>query len=100
MGIYIKHKKNYWERKIFDNENEFDIEILKYKNLETLKSQDLFKKYVELVCLEMSYYCNRACSYCPVAIFERSDKNLEIDDELFDSIIRSLKKINYKEEYH
>ena len=33
--------KNYWERKIFDNENEFDIEILKYKNLETLKS---FKK--------------------------------------------------------
>ena len=43
MGIYIKHKKNYWERKIFDNENEFDIEILKYKNLETLKSQNLLK---------------------------------------------------------
>lgn len=97
MGIYIKHKKNYWERKIFDKENEFDIEILKYKNLETLKSQNLFKKYVELVCLEMSYYCNRACSYCPVAIFERSDKNLEIEDELLDSIIRSLKKISYKE---
>ena len=51
---------------------------------------------MELICLEMSYYCNRACSYCPVATFERSDKKLEIDDELLESIINSLKKIDYE----
>jgi hypothetical protein len=95
MGHYIKHKKNYWDRKIFDKEKNFDIEILKHKNLKVDQAQKLFKKYVELICLEMSYYCNRACSYCPVAIFERSDKNLEIDNELFQSVIISLKKINY-----
>ena len=95
MGYYIKHKKNYWDRKIFDKNKDFDIEILKFKKLERDKSKVLFKKYVELICLEMSYYCNRACSYCPVATFERSDKKLEIDNELLESIINSLKKIDY-----
>ena len=95
MGHYIKHKKNYWDRKIFDRKKNFDIEILKFKKLESDKSKFLFKKYVELICLEMSYYCNRACSYCPVSTFERSDKKLEIDDKLLKSIINSLKKIDY-----
>jgi hypothetical protein len=95
MGHYIKYNKNYWDRKIFDENSKFDTEILKHQSVGINKSQNLFKKYVELVCLEMSYYCNRACSYCPVAIYERSDKNLEIDNELFLSIINSLKKIDY-----
>ena len=68
---------------------------MSFKDLEIEKAKQLFKKYVELVCLEMSYYCNRACSYCPVALYERSDKNLEIDDDLFATIIESLKEINY-----
>lgn len=96
MGHYIKHKNNYWDRKIFNQNEEFDLEILSFKNLEVKKAKYLFKKYVELICLEMSYYCNRACSYCPVALFERSDKNLEIDEELLNTIINSLKKIEYE----
>ena len=95
MGYYIKHKQNYWERKVFNKDTEFDLEVLSFKDLEIEKAKQLFKKYVELVCLEMSYYCNRACSYCPVALYERSDKNLEIDDDLFATIIESLKEINY-----
>ena len=95
MGHYIKHKKNYWDRKVFNQDSKFDLEILSYKKLEIDKARDLFKKYVELVCLEMSYYCNRVCSYCPVALFERSDKNLEIDEDLLSNIIFSLKKIKY-----
>ena len=91
MGHYIKHKKNYWDRKIFNKDEKFDLEILSHKSLEIKKSKYLFKKYVELVCLEMSYYCNRACSYCPVALFERSDRNLEIDDELLELLNSKLK---------
>ena len=94
MGHYIKHK-NYWERKIFNEDSKFDNEILKHENINIGKARNLFKKDVELVCLEMSYYCNRACSYCPVAIYERSDKNLEIDNELLLTIINSLKMLNY-----
>ena len=95
MGYYIKHKQNYWERKVFDKDTEFDLEVLSYKDLEINKAKLLFKKYVELVCLEMSYYCNRACSYCPVALYERSDKNLEIDDDLLVTITEALKDIEY-----
>ena len=95
MGHYIKHKKNYWERKVFNKDTKFDLEILNHKDLEVNRARELFKKYVELVCLEMSYYCNRACSYCPVALYERSDKNLEIDEQLLSSVTASLKKINY-----
>ena len=68
MGYYIKHKQNYWERKVFNKDTEFDLEVLSFKDLEIEKAKQLFKKYVELVCLEMSYYCNRACSYCPVTL--------------------------------
>ena len=25
MGYYIKHKKNYWDRKIFNQDDKFDI---------------------------------------------------------------------------
>jgi hypothetical protein len=94
MGIYIKHKKNYWERKILNN-NKLDLELFKPTEIELDRSKKIFKKYVELVCLELSYYCNRACSYCPVSIFERSDKNLELDTELFTNIINSLSEINF-----
>ena len=52
MGHYIKHKKNYLERKIFDKNVKFDLEILRYQKLEINKARNLFKKYVELVCLK------------------------------------------------
>ena len=84
MGHYIKHKENYWKRKVFNEKNNFDLDLLKYSDLDEEKSKQLFKKYVELVCLEMSYYCNRACNYCPVATLERDDKKLEIPDSVLD----------------
>ena len=34
MGHYIKHKKNYWDRKVFNQDSKFDVEILSYKKLE------------------------------------------------------------------
>ena len=86
MGHYIKHKENYWKRKVFNKKNDFDLNLLKSSDLNEEKSKQLFKKYVELVCLEMSYYCNRACNYCPVATLERSDKNLEIPENVFNSV--------------
>ena len=95
MSYYIKHKKNYWDRKVFNKIENFDTRLLKYSELNEEDSKKLFKKYVELVCLEMSYYCNRACNYCPVYQLERDDKNLEIPTTIFDSVLSSLKEINY-----
>ena len=43
MGYYIKHKQNYWERKVFDKDTEFDLEVLSYKDLEINKAKLLLK---------------------------------------------------------
>ncbi len=95
MSYYLKYKENYWNRKVFNKKNDFDLRLLKHSDLTEEESKKIFKKYVELVCLEMSYYCNRACNYCPVHTMERSDKNLEIPKDTFKYILSSLKEINY-----
>ncbi len=97
MSYYQKFEKNYWERKVFNEKNDFDLRLLKenQQQLSHEESKNLFKKYVELVCLELSYYCNRACNYCPIYTMERSDKNLEISEEVLESILRSLSEIEY-----
>ena len=97
MSYYVNYKGNYWDRKVFNTQENFDLSLLKYSELSENISEQLFKKYVELVCLEMSYYCNRACNYCPVHDLERSDKDLEIPEDIFVSVLNSLNKIDYKE---
>ena len=36
MGHYIKYNKNYWDRKIFDENSKFDTELLKYQTIEKI----------------------------------------------------------------
>ena len=97
MSYYLNYKGNYWDRKVFNTQENFDLSLLKYSELSENISEQLFKKQVEIVCLEMSYYCNRACNYCPVHDLERSDKDLEIPEDIFVSVLNSLNKIDYKE---
>lgn len=56
----------------------------------------VFKKGVGKVILESSSYCNRKCSYCPQIL--RTEKVL-MDDELFRSVIRQLKSIDYDKQF-
>ena len=97
MSFYQKFEKNYWERKVLNKKNDFDLRLLKDNKKEINKDDQkkLFKNYVELVCLELSYYCNRACNYCPIYKMERSDKNLEMPEEMLENIVKSLSDINY-----
>ncbi len=95
MSYYQFFKKNFWERKVFNKENDFDLRLLRDQDVSEEDAKKIFKKYVELVCLELSYYCNRACNYCPVHTMERSDKNLEISEKILDSITNSLQEIDY-----
>ncbi len=97
MSFYQKFKKNYWKRKVFNQKNDFDLRLLQQKKVPLKQAKYLFKKYVELVCLELSYYCNRSCNYCPVNLMERSDKNLEIPEKIFKSVLKSLKQIDYEQ---
>ena len=92
---YIKYNKFYWQRKLIDNPKNFNINLIKDQNLTQGESKNLFKKYVEIINLETSAYCNRVCPYCPVSIYERKDKTLKIPESILSSIITALKEVDY-----
>lgn len=56
---------------------------------------ELFEKYVRVVNLGTSSYCNRKCFYCPVKLTD-NDSNEHMADDVFNVILSDLKKINYK----
>ena len=95
MTYYVKHKKHYWQRKLYKNPDKFDLRLLDYYKISQKESEILFKEYVEIIKLETSSYCNRVCNYCPVAEFGRKDKNLIISQSIMNSVRNALKKINY-----
>lgn len=96
LNAYSFHKKDYWTRKL---NKEFDYELLTgVKNGDVDKSIEIFKKNVDNVNLETSSYCNRKCNYCPVSTYGRNFKSF-INKRLFENIILSLKKINYRRSF-
>ena len=70
------------------------------KNLFHTLNQDnvdlpgVFKKYVSIVNLETSSYCNRKCSYCPLSIYEKPQ--ILMDYDLFENILIQLKSIGFE----
>lgn len=96
MSFYFKNKYHYWQRKLLNkNSEKFDSSLINFKKISKKESLNLFKGNVEVINLETSSYCNRACSYCPVSIYGRKEKNILMDEGMVNSIIQSLKKINY-----
>ena len=88
----IKFEKNYWERIL---NNDFNFRLIKFSENSVNDHIKIFKKYVETVSLETSYYCNRACNYCPVSQFDRKEK-IFMDKKMFRNIITALKRIKFK----
>lgn len=66
-----------------------------HETLNTQEKQDLFKRFVCIVNIETSAYCNRRCIYCPVSIGESRKKQFYIKDTLFNKIINELESIHY-----
>ena len=96
MSFYFENKYHYWQRKLLNKNGEsFNVSLINYKKLSKKKSEFLFKSNVEVINLETSSYCNRICSYCPVSIYGRKEKDIIIKNEIVDTIIKSLHKINY-----
>ena len=61
-----------------------------------LLKREIFKYCVTDVRLELSAYCNRSCSYCPVSVLEkRKDKTAQMPWEMFTQCIDELAQIGY-----
>lgn len=80
-----KSRSEYWDWCLEQN----DVEQMFLGGTETT-----FCKYVDVVNIETSAYCNRTCSYCPMSTIQREQEY--IDDRLFSRIISQLKKMGYK----
>jgi MoaA/NifB/PqqE/SkfB family radical SAM enzyme len=58
-------------------------------------AKELFKSHVEIVHIEISSYCNRRCSYCPVSTVDRLSSINYMDNEIFLKILNELSLIEY-----
>lgn len=65
------------------------------KNIDIKEKIALFKKYVCIVNLETSTYCNRKCQYCPISLTDSRKKQDYMSDEIFNKILTELKSVNY-----
>lgn len=55
----------------------------------------LFKRTVHNVVVEISSYCNRQCSYCPVSQVDRLSENRLLPEDVFDRLTSDLASIDY-----
>jgi len=55
----------------------------------------VFKKYVNIINIETSSYCNRKCNYCPVSQYDRYSEKKYMSDIVFTKIINDLRSIQY-----
>ncbi|MBR1728692.1 MAG: radical SAM protein [Selenomonadaceae bacterium] len=84
---------DYWQ--YFQDFSAFaDVLSLTSKSLTPEKKIELFNKFVFLINLELSTYCNRKCSYCPLSIYPRQQEYMS--KELFEKIIIQLKEMKYR----
>lgn len=84
----------YWEHFLLVPDNL--LKPLFFPSNMTIDEQSaLFKKFVCIVNIETSTYCNRKCVYCPVSFSESRKQQLYMTDKLFNKILAELASINY-----
>lgn len=73
-----------------------DSEILLSSEMTYSKEQlnQVFCKFVNVIYMELSSYCNRKCVYCPIATQPREQR--EMSDDIFDTIISELVEIDFR----
>jgi len=84
----------YWQH--YKNFSEFS-DVMSPDQIKNLSLDDkvkIFNKFVFLVNIELSTYCNRKCTYCPMSMYNR--KQQYMSEELLQKIISQLKEVDYK----
>ena len=84
----------YWEN--FLKQKDIPISLFDSTKISSYEEQvALFKKYVCIVNVETSIYCNRVCSYCPVSTDDYRKTQEQMHDVTYNKIIQELKSISY-----
>lgn len=91
-GLDLKH---FWRRLLSEKPKDIASLFNGYA-LDDESKKTLFKKYVQIINIETSTYCNRKCSYCPVGKppYHRATQS-SLDIDAYRKIILQLKEIDY-----
>lgn len=89
---YVRYvpRWKYWAY-VLDSSDCKDILLLR-KEMAASK-RELFSRFVDIVNLELSTYCNRKCSYCPMSIVPRKQEFMSMS--LLSRILSQLNEIHY-----
>lgn len=89
MSFYVK-RSNYW--KYFLEQEDAKELFINVPGDE--RQRILFKKFVNVINIELSSFCNRKCSYCPMAYVDRKQKYM--DKNIWYKILKELEEIQYE----
>tara|TARA_Y100001968_G_scaffold329989_1_gene380637 strand:+ start:177 stop:1175 length:999 start_codon:yes stop_codon:yes gene_type:complete len=87
--VYVSNTE-FWDFYLNDLDS---IELLKF-NVKKKDKIRIFKKFVTVINLELSSFCNRKCVYCPVSNLEKKTKEY-ISNDIFNLLMAQLKHIKF-----
>lgn len=85
----------YWQALLSEPEAALSRLLEHNDSLSVSEMMDLFRRNISVINIETSASCNRVCSYCPDAIYDRKTQNL-IDDSVWNRILDDIEKIQYE----
>lgn len=87
----------YWQRLLAMDSEEILPLIAAPDARSPSEQRELFKKYVAIICVETSSYCNRSCAYCPDALPQYGRKrHAYISDPAWQRLLGNLTEIGYR----
>lgn len=89
-GFFYISRSEYWSY-LLQSKN---AKLLLSKGVDKDRQMDLFNEFVQVVNIETSSYCNRRCSYCPIANKPRQQEIMR--GGLFKKILSELRDIDYR----
>ncbi|WP_413701361.1 radical SAM protein [Psychromonas sp. KJ10-10] len=83
----------YWDN-FLASENIVQLFDGNSSKMRSMNKRELFHKFVCIINIETSTFCNKKCTYCPISTFDRKNQIL-MDDLVFTNIVTDLQSINY-----
>lgn len=93
MNDYINlSAKSYWDELLTNDDVDARLFLPSHdKDIQI----ELFRKYVTVVNIETSSFCNRVCDYCPNSLIDRRHNNVRMPKEVLKKVVRDLNDISF-----
>lgn len=87
----------YWHHLLSEPDNILQKLLVCPPDISRQESLSLFRRNVAIINIETSSACNRVCSYCPDAIYDRK-KQILMDPGLWQRFVANIEAIQYEQQ--